>query len=77
MYRIYAHYEAYQVDNKGIKTIHRGIVYLDTPEDQINGGANLKGSVIKQVTRQFPELENCPILMMGFGYVDEDESEAA
>jgi len=77
MYRIYAHYEAYRTDDKGRKFIcQRGIVRLETPDNQING-ANLKASVVQQVTRQYPELEGCLILMGAFGYEIEDEREAA
>lgn len=77
MYRIFAHYEAYKVDDKGVKWVcQRGIVRLETPDDQIYG-ANLKESVRQEVTRKFPELASCPILMGAFGYEEEDEQEAA
>ena len=77
MYRIYAHYEAYRVDEKGVKSIcQRGVVHLDTPDDQING-ANLRESVRQEVTCQSPELAACPIVIGTFGYEVEDEREVA
>ena len=73
MYRIFAHYEAYHTDRKGVKSIQKGIVRLETPDDRLYG-ANLYESVRLQVTRQYPELQSCPILLTRFCYEEQEDA---